>query len=109
MDQQGNLVFTENLDDQQLQSDPEVLLADMHIMMHEKATSQEAVATAVVSQVKVENPQLNGSLQSALNVSIDYQDGSTFDCFLPFEAIEKNTFNYGQIFSKGGDSDKFNK
>ena len=59
----------------------------------------------LVCQVKVKHPEY-GEYCSAIEAHVEYKDGSSYDCFLPYNKKDDRV-EYGDIFSSEVDAKVF--
>jgi len=107
MDKNTFIEFSEDFADEVYESDPEELIEDLYIRLQKRAQTEQILGSVLVCQVKVKPPG-KSTYSSAVEAHIEYHDGSSYDCFLPYSKNDSDV-NYGQIFSSERDSRVFAK
>ena len=107
MDPQGEMMRSGELTEEEKASDPEKLISQIEAMLSSGCRQGLYKAVAVVTDVKVERFKSEGFVRS-VEVRIEHEDGSGFDCYLPYRRSEGKV-QYGSLFHTSFDSDKFSK
>lgn len=105
MDKNAYVQFSEDFDQDVYESDPEELIADLYIRLQKRALEEDIFAVGLVCQVKVKHPEY-GEYCSAIEAHVEYKDGSSYDCFLPYNKKDDRV-EYGDIFSSEVDPKVF--
>jgi hypothetical protein len=107
MDKNTFIEFSEDFPDDVYESDPEELIEDLYIRLKKKVDTDKILGSVLVCQVKVKPPGTS-TYCSAVEAHVEYFDGSSYDCFLPYNKNESQV-NYGEIFSSECDPKVFVK
>ena len=107
MDKNTFIEFSEDFSEDVYESDPEELIEDLYIRLRKRAEIDKILGSVLVCQVKVKPPG-KSTYSSAVEAHVEYCDGSSYDCFLPFSK-DGSQVNYGQIFSSETESKVFVK
>ena len=102
----GDLQRSGELSEEEKGKDPEELLNQMHAMLAAGCRQKLHKAVAVGADVKVQRFKSEGFVK-AIEVMIEHEDGSAFDCFLPYRKKEDGSIEYGQVFSSALEPKKF--
>ncbi len=105
MDKNAYVQFSEDFDQDVYESDPEELIEDLYIRLQKRALEEDIFAVGLVCQVKVKHPEY-GEYCSAIEAHVEYKDGSSYDCFLPYNKKDDRV-EYGDIFSSEVDAKVF--
>ena len=105
MDPSGELMRSGELTEEEKSADPEQIIAQIHAMLAAGCRQKLHKAVAVVTDIKVERFKAEGFVR-AIEASIEHEDGSGYNCFLPYRVID-GKIQYGSLFHTAFDSDKF--
>ena len=105
MDQQGELMRSGELSEEEKKGDPEAVIKQMHAMLASGCRQKIHKAVAVITDVKVERFKSEGFVR-AVEVRIEHEDGSGFDCYLPYRNTS-GKIQYGSMFHTSFESEKF--
>ena len=107
LEHNGSIQRSGDLSEEEKDKDPEELIKQMHATLAAGCRQKMHKAVAVGTDVKVQRFQSEGYVK-AIEVSIEHEDGSAFDCYLPYQKNENGSFQYGTVFSNPKDAEKFN-
>ena len=65
-------------------------------------------ATAIVFDVRVKQPS-SEQKTDAIQINLDHADGTSVECFLPYQIREKNEVIYGEMFAQKGSGKMFKR
>lgn len=102
----GSLQRSGDLTEEEKGKDPEELLKQIHAMLTSGCRQKLHKAVAVGSDVKVQRFKNEGFVK-AIEVMIEHEDGSAFDCFLPYRKAQNGSIEYGAVFSTTFEPQKF--
>jgi len=106
LQQDGSLQRSGDLTDEEKGKSPEDLANQMHAMLAAGCRQKLHKAVSVGLDVKVQRFESEGYVK-AIEVMIEHEDGSAFDCFLPYRKKENGRVEYGTLFSTPLDPQKF--
>ena len=101
----GELMRSGDLTEEEKLASPEKIIDQMNAMLAAGCRQKLHKAVALVCDVKVERFKSEGFVK-AVEVIIDYEDGTGFKCYLPYKNAQ-GKFQYGSLFHVAFDSEKF--
>ena len=105
LDPNGQLMRSSELTEEEKGKNPEEILNQIHATLASGCRQKLHKAVTVVSDVKVQRFKSEGFVR-AIEVIIESDDGSGYDCFLPYKKAG-DQIQYGTIFHSAFDSNKF--